>query len=295
MKRVIKKIISILLLVLITLWYGLAVPTFDDVSSWLQWHTYDISQVSSSNDLMSNLQKLVLDSNSNGPIYTTVLNVWVGFLVIYLIRWWILMIFSADNESDLKKYKMNFLYIIYWAFLFFGASWIVYYALNIESINWLSSWWLVDKFQNNLLLQVLLFLKMIAYFVAIAMICYYGYRMMKAFEQEEKIKEARRGIVNVLLALVFIKIIDYLFFIAQQQDFWTRAKDSIASMTRLMAYVLGAIFLLVILYAWFLMVTSRWNEEAWKKSKNYIKWVFIVSLIIFLFLLIAYQVVDDFT
>lgn len=295
-KNIIKIMWSILLWSVFFVWTLWAVPTFDDIESWLSDHTWNLSEISASNELMRNLQNVILDSNSNWPIYTTVLNVWVWFLLIYLVRWWIMLIFSADNESELKKFKMNLLYIIYWAFLFFWASWIVNYALNIESLDWLNaSWWLVDKFQNNLLLQILLFLKMAAYFVAIVMVVYYWFRMMKAFDQEDKIKEARKWIINVVLALVFVKIIDFLFFIAQQEDFSTRAKDSLASITKLMAYVLWAIFLLVVFYAWFLMVTSMWSEESWKKSKNYIKWVFIISLVIFLFLLIAYQIVDDFT
>ncbi|MFZ5342002.1 MAG: hypothetical protein ACOZBL_05895 [Patescibacteria group bacterium] len=40
--------------------------------------------------------------------------------------------------------------------------------------------------------QILAFLKMSAYFVAIIMVAYHGYKIMRAFEQEDKIKEARK-------------------------------------------------------------------------------------------------------
>lgn len=272
-----------------------ASPNYDNFQRSLRSDTYSLS-VDKSSSLEDNVRRLVLSSTSNGPIFSTILNIWVWLLVIYLVRWGILFLMNADNEAEIKKYKMNLLYILYGAFLFFGGSWIVNSALEFETSQGIvsSSWWILTSFQNNLMLQILAFLKMAAYFVAICMVAYYWYKIMKAFEQEDKIKEARKWVINILLSLVFIKIIDYLFFIAQQTDFGSRAKDLIVSASKTMWYVLWLIFILSILYAWFLMITSRWEEDSWKKAKNIIKAVFIVSLIVFLFFLIVYQLVSDF-
>jgi hypothetical protein len=59
------------------------------------------------------------------------------------------------------------------------------------------------------------------------MLVYYGYQMMIAFDKEDKIKAARTGILNVILALVFIKVIDFLYYIAQQDSFGDEANNLI--------------------------------------------------------------------
>ena len=65
------------------------------------------------------------------------------------------------------------------------------------------------------------------------MVIYYGFQFMRALEEESKIKAARTGIVNVIVALVLIKIIDFIFFIAQQQDFGTQIQDFIINAARI--------------------------------------------------------------
>ena len=42
---------------------------------------------------------------------------------------------------------------------------------------------------------------------------------MQAQEKEDKIKQARSGAINVILALIAIKVLDYVYYIAQNADF----------------------------------------------------------------------------
>ncbi len=81
------------------------------------------------------------------------------------------------------------------------------------------------------------------------MTIWYGYRMMSALDEEDKWKSARQGVFNVLMALVFIKVIDFLYFIAQEQDFQNRATDAIIATARVMGYLLGAAFTFFVIYA----------------------------------------------
>jgi divalent metal cation (Fe/Co/Zn/Cd) transporter len=91
---------------------------------------------------------------------------------------------------------------------------------------------LVERLENNIILTVLAFFKGAAFFVALVFLVFYGWKMMKAFDEAEKLKEARIGILNVFLALVFIKIIDYLYFIAQAQDFKSRAIELVVQISK---------------------------------------------------------------
>lgn len=162
------------------------------------------------------------------------------------------MLINATDEKKVAAQRSNFLYIFYGAFLLFGATWILGTALNFNA----GSQALVDSLQNNLLFQFLSFLKAGAFFLAIMLIIYYGFMMMRAFEQEDKIKAARRGILNVVMALAFIKIIDYIYYIAQSSTFKSQAISFIIQTSKIMGYILGFIFMLSVFYGGFLLVTS---------------------------------------
>jgi len=79
------------------------------------------------------------------------------------------------------------------------------------------------------------------------MFIYYGFEFMRALEDEAKIKAARTGIINVIAALVLIKIIDFIFFIAQQQDFGSRMQTFIVNAARIAGYILGILMVLALI------------------------------------------------
>jgi len=69
--------------------------------------------------------------------------------------------------------------------------------------------------------------KAAAFFIAIVLMVVYGFKIMAAMDKEDKLASAKRGITTVLITLVFIKIIDYVFFIAATPEFGERAGDLI--------------------------------------------------------------------
>jgi hypothetical protein len=157
-------------------------------------------------------------------------------------------------------------------------------------------WWsadMVDKFENDLMLQILAFFKSAAYFVAIMMIVYYWFNVMKAFEKEDKIKEWRKWVINVIIALIFIKIIDFVFYIAQQSSFTQQAWNFIIWYNKIMMYILWWFFLLYVIYAWVLLVTSYWEDESWKKAKTILINILLIWIIVALFLLILQQILKE--
>jgi hypothetical protein len=121
-----------------------------------------------------------------------------------------------------------------------------------------------------------------------------GFRMMSAMDKSDKVKIAQKWAINVVIALVLIKVIDYLFYIAQTPAFGTKAADLIVNVAITLWWILWSLFVLALFYAWFLLITSSGKEDAMKKAKSIIINIFIVSLVIFLFLLIVYQVFNEF-
>ena len=234
----------------------------------------------------------VCSQSAGGQIRDVIRVIGFAVLFIFLVVAWINFIMNAKEPDGPKKAWMSLIYIGYGAFLLFGVTWILWSVLNIWGVQWTTQ--LVQNVQNNMFLQVLSFFKVLAFFFAIVMIIVYGFRVMASMDQSDKIKSVQKWIMNVLLALVFIKLIDYIFYIAQTPDFGTKASDMIVDVARILWFVLGAALVLAVFYAGFLFITSSGKEETFKKAKGLIVNVFIVSIVVFLFLLIVYQIFREF-
>jgi hypothetical protein len=121
-----------------------------------------------------------------------------------------------------------------------------------------------------------------------------GIKMMSAMDKEDKIKSARTGLLNIIIALVFIKIIDYVFYIAQVPTFAVQAKELIINIAIVLGYFAGAAFVAAIFYAGFLFMTAGGSEDSIKKAKSAITNIVIASVVIFMFLLIVFQIFNEF-
>ncbi len=281
---------SVLLFILVSLtlsiWFSQA-PSFNSTEDAYEETTYNLN-VDSSNSLMHNIWNLFSPSEW-WQLWELLRVIWVWVFMLFLVWWWAMFLLYSNDETQLKNAKMNILYIFYWWILFFSVTWIFWTALNLWTIQ--GSEDLVSDFQNDLMLQVLWFLKAAAFFVAIIMIFYYWYRIVQAFDSEDKISQARKGFLNVIIALIFIKVIDFIYYIAQQDQFVSQASSLIVSVAQILWYILWWLLLMSVFYAWFLLITSRWEEESWSKAKSIIKAVFLITIVVLLFLLIVYQVI----
>jgi hypothetical protein len=81
---------------------------------------------------------------------------------------------------------------------------------------------------------------------------------------------------------------------AQVPDFATKASDLIINIAIVLGRILWALFVAAVFYAGFLMITSSWGETAIKKARGLIVNILIVALVVFFFLLIVYQIFNEF-
>ncbi len=213
-------------------------------------------------------------------------------MVVFLILAGVQFIMKAKEADGQKKAVSSLLHIAYGAFLIFGVIWILWTVLNIWAVQWTTQ--VVDRIQNTLFLQILSFFKVLGFFLAIIMMVVYGVRMMAAMDKDDKLKLARTWILNVVIALVLIKIIDYVFYIAQAPDLASKASGLIINVAIMMGRVLWALFVWAIFYAGFLMLTSSGDETTTKKATGMIVNILLVALVVFLFLLIVYQIFNEF-
>lgn len=243
--------------------------------------------------LKENIYNLFSPLNNNSIIWRVVRTIMTGVLVLYIAWAGIDMMQKANDEKWQATARRSFLYMIFGAFLVWWVTWILGSALQIGTVQGTQG--LVSNLQNNVLFQVLSFFKGFAFFYAIIMFIYYGFQFMRALEEESKIKAARVGIVNVIVSLILIKIIDFIFFIAQQQNFGSQMQQFLVNAARIAGYVLGAGMVLALIWWGIRYLTAQGDEAKVKDAKHIITTIFFIALIIFLFLLVAYQVVAEFT
>ena len=274
-----------------------AAPSFNNLQ-WTDdlWYAKSFkNSVKANNSLADNIYALFFPStNGNGwAIFTKIkiIAVWLWFL--FLIRAWAMFLLYADDENELKKAKMNIIYMFYGAFLIFGAAWLLGKVLWVWADTNATNTVLAT--QNNIIWWILLFFKWLAYYVAILMMIYYWYKILQAQEKEDKIKEARTWIVNIILALVAIKVLDYVYYISQQKNFLQTGSSFLAGFWKILGWVLWILIIIALLYSAVLLITSRGNEDAWKKSKTIIRNVFLVIFIVFLFIVIVFDMIKNFS
>lgn len=215
----------------------------------------------------------------------------VALLFIFFVLAGIQFVIRAGDDEKRKQAMMSMIYILYGWFLFLGSTWILGDVLNVGNLQWSEQ--LVDRLENNLFLQILTLLKWLAFFMAIIFLVVYGYRIMAATDQEDKLKTAKTGILNIILALIAIKVIDYLYYIASIPSFGSDAANFIIQVATLLWYIIGAVFMLSIFYLGFLLLTGRGEEDTVTKAKNIVITILLSALVIFLFLLIVYQIFQE--
>ncbi len=237
------------------------------------------------------------DSSGRGwLLWDTIRIIWAALLVLMIIYAGLQIILAWNDEKKIWSARETMLYIVYWALLFFSVTWVLGTALQINN-PWWGSEALLFNIRNRVIFQILALLKALWFFAAIAFLAYHGYQFMRAYESEDQIESAKEWIRNVLVALLFIKVIDYLYFIASTDStlFVSRATELIATISRFMAYWLWVLMIASVIYAGVQLVTSNGDESKIENAKNTVLTVFLTSLIIFLFLLIIYQVFNQFT
>lgn len=221
--------------------------------------------------------------------------IWFAILVIFLVIVGVNLLLNWWDPEKVKTSMKSLIYILYGSVLFFWATWILWSSLWIETVQWTEGmveaiqWW-----PDSLFFKIISALKALAFFVAIVMVIVYGFKMMSVSDQADKTKTAIKWIVNVVVALVMIKIIDYVYYIAQLPNFTTQAGDFIIEVAKILWFVIWAALVILIFYSGFLFLTDQWKSDNMKKAKNIIVWVVLGALVIFMLLLIMYQLFAEF-
>ena len=264
---------------------------------------FDISCVSKTNTFKQNVECLFFPtptSAGDGAVaggYLRGIMKYVGYVLvfIYLVMSAIRLVISGKKSENLKAELNNFLYIMIGAALFFWAVWLFSQVINLSAIDQTTG--LKDNLVSNtgILFFVLTFLKWAAFFFAIVMIVITGFQMMNPSSGEEGWgKKLFKNLAAVIAALVGMKVVDFLYYIASQQDFTKRAGEFIIQIAKMLGYLSGSVIVIMIIYSGYLLVVDGGKGENFKKAKNTLINIVLAVGSLFLFLFVIYQIFSEF-
>lgn len=218
----------------------------------------------------------------------------VFLLAIILLLWVIIvikLIFSKWAEDDIKKLKSWIIYLTIW-FILIQSSTVIYKVLFDKAVNSTTA----DSFWDRLLEPVInLFYTAAAFiFIFVAIVAFY--KIVFAWGNEDWIKKWKQTIIQALIWFIVIKfakiVVDNTFNPVCWDDkiikvAWTKVCEDITQNAQVIMIILNwvntfvwIVIILMIIYAWFLYITSGWNEDNQKKAKNIVLYIVIWLLIL---------------
>lgn len=244
--------------------------------------------------LKDNITRLFSPQNDKSLIWEYIKEIMIGITILFIAWAGIDFLLNTNNPAKLKSARMSLLYILAWGFLVYAAVWIVGSLFNLSGNSGPADV-LTYTLTQKLFFTILSFLKAGAFFLAIIMAVVYGYQMITAMDKDELATKARKGIMNILLALVGMKVIDFIYFIAQEQTFGTKLQTLLLNTAKILWWGMGAIMVAVLIYGWFRYISAQGDEAKAKDAQKMIIKIFYAVLIVFMFLLITRQIIDAFT
>lgn len=226
-----------------------------------------------------------------GRLWDIIKVLWLIVFIVMIVVQWFKYVMSADVENKAKDLHRNFMYIFLGWLIFFSSTWILWIGLHIWWDGWSAE--LMNKIDQSLMFQIFSWLRALAFFIAIILLIFTWWKIMVAMDQEDKFKAWTQGIFNIIIPLIIIKIIDYIYYIAQSPDLKSKATILIIEVSKALGYILWWFFTLMIIYYGFRLMFGG-SDDHLKKVKNIIVWVFLGSLVIFIFFLIIYQIAQEF-
>ena len=256
--------------------------------------------VSKNNTLRQNIVALFYPSRQDSwnLIYKVIRDMTLWLMIVYIIRAWASLLFSKKPEN-LQNTLRNFIYVLLWWVFVYAANRLFGNVLDFNYVDFTAvewGWWIwwVEKAMNSVFFVVLSALKAFAFFLAIIMIVVTGIKVISAAEWE-KWKKLVKWLINVVIALLIIKWIDFVYYLAEDSsNFISNASDFIINVAKIFGYIYGVIIVIMVFVAWYLYIVDWWSGNNFKKAGNILVNILLSWLVLFAFLLIIYQIFAEF-
>lgn len=258
---------------------------------------FSIECVSSQKSIQENIECLFFPwKNNNGGYLWNILK-YLGYILVfvYLVITASQLLFNAKKSEDLKTSLNTLLTIMIGSALYFGAIWLFGTVIQFNSINQTTG--LRDNllWASGILFFVLSFLKWAAFFYAIIMIVITWFQMMNPSSGEEGGgKKLVKNLSGIIAALLGMKVVDFIYFIASEKNFAEKAGNFIIDIAKFLAYVSGSVIVLMIIYSGYLLLIDGGKWENFKKAKTTLINILLAVMSLFFFLFLLYQIFAEF-
>lgn len=284
----------------VVLW---APPSIDQVESQLKSDGSVLDMwVNKKNTLRKNIFDLFYPGERwSNQIFNVVRGITLGVMVVFIVLAGASLLINRDSKES-NKWLKSLLYIMLWWIFIYIASRLFGSVFNFSGAGGIVGgaewgiWWVTNKliWDNSVLFKVLSAVKAAAFFLAIIMIVVTWFKVISAWDGE-KWKKLVKWIVNVVVALLVIKWVDFIYYMAaDSQNFVQNAADFIINVAKIFGYIYGVIIVLMVIVAWYLYITDGGTGNNFKKASNVLVNILLSWLVLFSFLLILYQVFAEF-
>ena len=257
---------------------------------------FDISCISKNNSFKANVECLFFPGKNSWGYLRNIVK-YIGMLVVFImiVSSAISLLMKAKKWESIKEAVTHLAFILIGSAFFFGAMWLFGTIINLNSLQTTTGLEQNLSSSGGILFFFLSFLKGAAFFIAILMIVVTGFKMMnpQAWESGDS-KKLAKNLINIIFALVGMKVIDFIYYIASQQNFAQQIGDFIIQSAKFLAYLSGSVIVIMIIYSGYLLVVDGGKGENFKKAKNTLINIALGVSALFFFLFIIYQIFSEF-
>ena len=275
-------------------------PSYEkDFTSSLKWWVYNYS-VDKNKSLRENIIYLFYPRGwgNTSALYEIIRDITLWVMIIFIVWAWASLLLNKKPEES-KKHLLSIWYILLWWVFIYWANrlfWDVFKFTWWDDFTTWESWleWFTDSLITKVFFFVLSAIKAFAFFLAIIMAAVTWFKVMSAWEWE-KWKKLMKWLINVVVALLIIKWIDFIYYVAEDsQNFVTKVSDFIIKVAKLFGWIYWVVVVIMVIVAGYLYITDGWSWSNFKKATNVIVNILLSWLVLFSFLLITYQIFAEF-
>ena len=292
------KIFCILLLFITMLW-------IQDVFAWVfnfndKADTVQVISINPDDVVWEDLSDAVVN------IWKTILwiikNILSAVIILFIVYAGANMVLSLWSDEDKLSTSKNQIWYSAIGLLFINIPGSLFSAFYSQGWEINEAWWItgeefasdIDRwnlfvntavFENLFFNEIIRFLEITIFGIAIIMIILSGYKILLARGKDEDILSARTKILYSVIALFFVGFIEAMKRVAfsgamTDAGWWTNASalfSSIANLVLLFAIPIALFFLFL---ATFYFITANGEEEKVKKAKNIVFNTFIATILL---------------
>ncbi len=209
---------------------------------------------------------------------------WIYFLILVLK-----LLFSWKTEEEISNFKKWILWISVWIII----TQLSYYFVNVLFDKEIGNT-LATNFIKIIIQPMIWILETATSFIFLAMMVYAFFRLVTSNWDEEKAKNWKMTVMYAAIWFVVVKIswalVNTIYWKTECFSTICQSRQTVVDLEWFAAIVVkiidwvngfvGIVVILMIIYAWFSVLVSAWDEEKLKKAKASIMYITIWLLIL---------------